>query len=147
MAQGNKIDMQQESDYFLREIKKLTLFITNLISNLNTSNKDELENGIRETDDFIRKKWGISLKEIASISSFDFTNKFKELQEIPIEKLAELLNVFIKKSATLEVSEQYNGKELAKKGILLINILNKKSKTYSIKRMELKKELQRHLNS
>ncbi|MDA9289345.1 hypothetical protein N9P84_00440 [Polaribacter sp.] len=139
--------MQQESDYFLREIKKLTLFITNLISNLNTSNKDELENGIRETDDFIRKKWGISLKEIASISSFDFTNKFKELQEIPIEKLAELLNVFIKKSATLEVSEQYNGKELAKKGILLINILNKKSKTYSIKRMELKKELQRHLNS
>jgi len=61
--------------------------------------------------------------------------------------LAELLNVFIKKSATLEVSEQYNGKELAKKGILLINILNKKSKTYSIKRMELKKELQRHLNS
>ena len=139
--------MQQESDYFLREIKKLTLFITNLISNLNTSNKDELENGIRETDDFIRKKWGISLKEIASISSFDFINKFKELQEIPIEKLAELLNVFIKKSATLEVSEQYNGIELAKKGILLINILNKKSKTYSIKRMELKKELQRHLNS
>lgn len=139
--------MQQESDYFLREIKKLTLFITNLISNLNTSNKDELENGIRETDDFIRKKWGISLKEIASISSFDFINKFKELQEIPIEKLAELLNVFIKKSATLEVSEQYNGKELAKKGILLINILNDKSKTYSIKRMELKKELQRHLNS
>ncbi len=139
--------MQQESDYFLREIKKLTLFITNLISNLNTSNKDELENGIRETDDFIRKKWGISLKEIASISSFDFINKFKELQEIPIEKLAELLNVFIKKSATLEVSEQYNGKELAKKGILLINILNDKSKTYSIKRMELKKELQRNLNS
>ncbi len=70
--------MEQESDFILREVKKLTLLITNLISNLNTLNKDELENGIRETDDFIRKKWGISLKEIASISSFDFTNKFKE---------------------------------------------------------------------
>jgi hypothetical protein len=57
--------MQQESDYLLREVKKLILFITNLISNLNTSNKDALENAIRETDDSIRKKWGISLKEIA----------------------------------------------------------------------------------
>ncbi|MDG1246706.1 MAG: hypothetical protein P8P28_06840 [Polaribacter sp.] len=139
--------MQQESDYLLREVKKLILFITNLISNLNTSNKDALENAIRETDDSIRKKWGISLKEIASITGCDFINKFNELQEVPIEKLAELLNVFIKKSAELEVNEHYNRKELAKKGILLINILNDKSKTYSIKRMELKKELQRHLNS
>jgi hypothetical protein len=139
--------MQQESDYLLREVKKLILFITNLISNLNTSNKDVLENAIRETDDSIRKKWGISLKEIASITGCDFINKFNELQEVPIEKLAELLNVFIKKSAELEVNEHYNRKELAKKGILLINILNDKSKTYSIKRMELKKELQRHLNS
>ena len=139
--------MQQESDYLLREVKKLILFITNLISNLNTSNKDALENVIRETDDSIRKKWGISLKEIASITGCDFINKFNELQEVPIEKLAELLNVFMKKSAELEVNEHYNRKELAKKGILLINILNDKSKTYSIKRMELKKELQRHLNS
>ena len=139
--------MQQESDYLLREVKKLILFITNLISNLNTSNKDALENAIRETDDSIRKKWGISLKEIASITGCDFINKFNELQEVPIEKLAELLNVFIKKSAELEVNEHYNRKELAKKGILPINILNDKSKTYSIKRMELKKELQRHLNS
>tara|TARA_B110000091_G_C13677004_1_gene416192 strand:- start:406 stop:825 length:420 start_codon:yes stop_codon:yes gene_type:complete len=139
--------MEQESDYVLREVKKLTLFITNLISNLNTSNEDELDNGIRETDDFIRKKWGISLKEIASISSFDFTNKFKELQEVPIEKLAELLSVFIKKIAVLEVNEQYNVKELAKKGILLINNLNLQSKTYSLKRMEIKKELQRHIDS
>ena len=125
----------------------MTLFITNLISNLNTSNKDELDNGIRETDDFIRKKWGISLKKITSISPFDFTKKFKELEEIHLEKLAELLNVFIKKIATLDMNKQCNGKELAKKGILLINILNDKSKTYSIKRMELKKELQRHLDS
>ncbi len=139
--------MQQESDYLLREVKKLILFITNLISNLNTSNKDALENAIRETDDSIRKKWGISLKEIASVTGCDFINKFNELQEVPIEKLAELLNVFIKKSAELEVNEHYNRKELAEKGILLINILNDKSKTYSIKRMELKKELQRHLNS
>ncbi|MDC1374454.1 hypothetical protein N8294_04620 [Polaribacter sp.] len=76
--------MQQESDYLLREVKKLILFITNLISNLNTSNKDALENAIRETDDSIRKKWGISLKEIASITGCDFINKFNELQEVPI---------------------------------------------------------------
>ena len=134
--------MEQESDFILREVKKLTLLITNLISNLNTLNKDELENGIRETDDFIRKKWGISLKEIASISSFDFTNKFKA----PAEKLAELLSIFIKKIANLDMNEKYSGKELAKKGILLIDKLDDQSKTYSLKRMEIKKAFQKYID-
>jgi hypothetical protein len=138
--------MEQESDFILREVKKLTLLITNLISNLNTLNKDELENGIRETDDFIRKKWGISLKEIASISSFDFTNKFKDLQEAPAEKLAELLSIFIKKIANLDINEKYSGKELAKKGILLIDKLDDQSKTYSLKRMEIKKAFQKYID-
>lgn len=138
--------MEQESDYILREVKKIILFITNLLSNLTTSNKDELENGIQETDDFIRKTWGISLKEIGAISSFDFTNKFKDLPEVTIEKLAELLSVFINKIATIEMNEHYNRKELAKKGLLLIDNLNTQSKIYSLKRMEIKKELQKYID-
>ena len=64
--------MEQESDFILREVKRLTNFITNLISNISTSNKNELENGIRETDDFIRKELDLSLKEIVTFSEFNF---------------------------------------------------------------------------
>jgi hypothetical protein len=47
--------MEQETDYILREVKRLTTFISNLISNMSTLNSDEIESGIKETDDFIRK--------------------------------------------------------------------------------------------
>ena len=139
--------MEQESDFILREVKRLTNFITNLISNISTSNKNELENGIRETDDFIRKEWDLSLKEIVTFSEFNFMNKLKELHEIHIEKLAELLSEIIKKMNTPEIAKKYNQIELAKKGVLLINSLNDKSKTYSIKRMELKHILQKYIES
>lgn len=139
--------MEQESDFILREVKRLTNFITNLISNISTSNKNELENGIRETDDFIRKEWDLSLKEIVTFSEFNFMNKLKELHEIHIEKLAELLSEIIKKMNTPEIAKKYNRIELAKKGVLLINSLNDKSKTYSIKRMELKHILQKYIES
>ena len=139
--------MEQESDFILREVKRLTNFITNLISNISTSNKNELENGIRETDDFIRKEWDLSLKEIVTFSEFNFINKLKELHEIHIEKLAELLSEIIKKMNTPEIAKKYNRIELAKKGVLLINSLNDKSKTYSIKRMELKHILQKYIES
>ncbi|WOC39711.1 hypothetical protein [Polaribacter sp. HL-MS24] len=139
--------MEQESDFNLREVKRLTNFITNLISNISTSNKNELENGIRETDDFIRKEWDLSLKEIVTFSEFNFMNKLKELNEIHIEKLAELLSEIIKKMNTPEIAKKYNQIELAKKGVLLINSLNDKSKTYSIKRMELKHILQKYIES
>ena len=74
-------------------------------------------------------------------------NKLKELHEIHIEKLAELLSEIIKKMNTPEIAKKYNRIELAKKGVLLINSLNDKSKTYSIKRMELKHILQKYIES
>ena len=49
--------MEQETDYILREVKRVTTFITNLISNISTLSGFEIESGIKETDDFIRKEW------------------------------------------------------------------------------------------
>jgi hypothetical protein len=45
----------------------------------------------------------------------------------------------VKKIDTPELDNKYNRKEIANKGIILIENINGKSKTYSMKRMEIKK--------
>jgi hypothetical protein len=134
--------MEQETDYILKEVKRLTTFITNLISNVSTLNSDEIKSGIKETDDFIKKEWNLSFKEIISLTEIEFINRLKELPEVHLEKLAELLSEIIKKIDTPELKNKYNKNELANKGILLIDNINKKSKVYSMKRMEIKNVLQ-----
>ncbi len=137
--------MEQETDYILREVKRLTTFITNLISNVSTLNSDEIESGIKETDDFIKKEWNLSFKEIISLTEIEFINRLKELPEVHLEKLAELLSEIIKKINTPELKNKYNKNELANKGILLIDNINEKSKVYSMKRMEIKNVLQHRI--
>jgi hypothetical protein len=137
--------MEQETDYILKEVKRLTTFITNLISNVSTLNSDEIKSGIKETDDFIKKEWNLSFKEIISLTEIEFINRLKELPEVHLEKLAELLSEIIKKIDTPELKNKYNKNELANKGILLIDNINKKSKVYSMKRMEIKNVLQHRI--
>jgi len=90
--------MEQETDYILKEVKRLTTFITNLISNVSTLNSDEIKSGIKETDDFIKKEWNLSFKEIISLTEIEFINRLKELPEVHLEKLAELLSEIKKMS-------------------------------------------------
>jgi hypothetical protein len=131
--------MEQETDYILREVKRLTTFISNLISNISTLNSDEIESGIKETDDFIRKEWNLSFKEIATLNEHEFINRLEKLPQVHLENLAELLCEIVKKIDTPELDNKYNRKEIANKGIILIENINGKSKTYSMKRMEIKK--------
>lgn len=137
--------MEQETDFILREVKRLTLLISNLISDFGNLGSDEVESGIQETDDLIKKEWDLSFKDIISYSDVDLINKLKNTPEIHIEKLAELLSEVIKKINTPELESQYNKNELAIKGILLINNLNENSKIYSMKRMEIKSILQKSI--
>lgn len=137
--------MEQETDYILREVKRITTFITNLISSINTLNTNEIEIGIKETDDFIKKEWNITFKEIITLNEFEFINRLKELPEVHLEKLAEILSEITKKINTPELEDKYSVNELANKGILLINNINEKSKVYSVKRMEIKNVLQHRI--
>ena len=115
--------MEQETDYILREVKRVTTFITNLISNISTLSGFEIESGIKETDDFIRKEWNLSFNEIITLNNSEFIIRLKELPEVHLENLAKLLSEITKKINTLELENKYNVTEIANKGILLIPIL------------------------
>lgn len=133
--------MEQETDYILREVKRLTTFVSNLISTISTLNSDDIESGIKETDDFIRKEWNLSFKEITTLTKIKFISRLKGLPEVHLEHLAELLSEITKKITTPELKKKYNKKDIATKGLLLIDSINEKSKVYSMKRMEIKNVL------
>ncbi len=139
--------MQQESDFILREVKKITTFISNLISNISTSNNYEIENIIKETDDFLTREWNLSLNEVSTINEIDFFNKIKDLPEIHLEKFAELLNEIIIKTKHTELESKYNKNELVNKTITLIDKIDKNSEVFSLKRMQIKNTLQQEIKN
>jgi hypothetical protein len=110
--------MERETDYILKEVKRITAFIRGLIDNISSLNCSEIEIGIKETDDFIRKEWNLSFKEVISLNKIEFINRLNELPEVHLENL-------------------YNKKEISNKGLILMEIILEKTKTYSLKRLEI----------
>jgi len=137
--------MQQETDFILREVQRLTHFISNLISNISTMNTNDIEDGIKETDDFIRKEWKFSFKDIILMSKKDFLIKLKNTPDIHLEKLAKLLFLLIIKGRKNSNLINYDWNELTSKAIILLNNLDERSKIFSIERMQLKSTLSKFL--
>ena len=82
--------MQQETDYILREVQRLTNFITSLVGTISTSNSNDIETQIKETDDFIRKEFNLSFKDVLTLNNTELIQKLKELPIIHLEHLATL---------------------------------------------------------
>ena len=108
-------------------------------------NCSEIEIGIKETDDFIRKEWNLSFKEVISLNKIEFINRLNELPEVHLENLAELLSEIAKKINTTDLENLYNKKEISNKGLILMEIILEKTKTYSLKRLEIKKILKQQI--
>lgn len=134
--------MQQEKDFIEREIKKLVLFLTKLIGRVELLSSKKVEKELSELDISLKNKFNFTLLEIIEMENFSFTACISKLHESHIEKLAELIYVVVKKTKNSKV---YNTKELATKGVLALEHLNEKSTTFSISRMQLKKNLQQYV--
>ena len=65
-------NMQQGTDYLLRGVKRLTLFLINLIGKFSSPNDDKIEIGMKKTDDFIKKEWSLTLKEVITFDKNHF---------------------------------------------------------------------------
>tara|TARA_B110000240_G_C13464419_1_gene438173 strand:- start:166 stop:588 length:423 start_codon:yes stop_codon:yes gene_type:complete len=137
--------MERETDYILKEVKRITAFIRGLIDTISSLNCSEIEIGIKETDDFIRKEWNLSFKEVISLNKIEFINRLNELPEVHLENLAELLSEIAKKINTTDLENLYNKKEISNKGLILMEIILEKTKTYSLKRLEIKKILKQQI--
>ena len=133
--------MQQETDYILREVQRLTNFITSLVGTISTSNSNDIETQIKETDDFIRKEFNLSFKDVLTLDNAELIQKLKELPIIHLEHLATLLyEISVKLNSEIQ-SQKKQKKELSKKVLFLLNEIEKNTKVYSLRKAQIRETL------
>ena len=127
--------MQQEKDFIQREIQRLTLLLNKLIGKALGLDIDGFDQGIQNIESDLKSEFDLSLREILEMENSELIAHIRELDEQHLEKIAELISILVKNPKT------ENRNQLAKKGIVLLDFLDSHSKTFSLKRMELKNTL------
>ena len=120
--------MKQEEDFILREIQKISELIAKLLGRVSNQN-------LAEVDRTLKSQFDLSISDIINLNNIDLQIKVQNLHNDHIEKLAHLIYKMI-----LNVDE-LNNNELANKAILMIDLVDEKSKTFSVERQNLKKQL------
>ncbi|GEM_PF-1462017 len=134
--------MQQENDFILREIQKMTLFFIQLISQASSMKLPGLEVEINNISEELKAKIDLSISEIIELENTKLLLKINTLNVLHIEKITELIYEILKKTHKTDKIYGFDQKELALKNILLIKHLDHHSNTLSIKRIEMKNMLQ-----
>ena len=134
--------MIEEKDFLLREVQRITLLLKELISKVTGLDSGNSSKDLTEIDNKLKSNLEISIKEIIDMTENEFLEKFLIKNENYLEQLSELIFEIIKKRQS---NYDFDEKELIKKNIIIIEAVNKKSKTYSLQRMNMKNILQQHL--
>ena len=134
--------MIEEKDFLLREVQRITLLLKELISKVTGLDSGNSSKDLTEIDNKLKSNLDISIKAIIDMPENEFLEKFLIKNENYLEQLSELIFEIIKKRQS---NYDFDEKELIKKNIIIIEAVNKKSKTYSLQRMNMKNILQQHL--
>ena len=131
--------MQEEKDFIKREIQKLTLVFKKLTGLIIKIEPKNIETELTTIESNLKKTINLTLKEISEMSEAEFIEKIKIFDEQNLEQLLELMHAIIVKS---QKKPKLN---LAKKGIVIADYLDKNSKTFSLKRHDLKNTLTHYI--
>ena len=134
--------MIEEKDFLLREVQRITLLLKELISKVTGLDSGNSSKDLTEIDNKLKSNLDISIKAIIDMPENEFLEKFLNINENYLEQLSELIFEIIKKRQS---NYDFDEKELIKKNIIIIEAVNKKSKTYSLQRMNMKNILQQQL--
>lgn len=131
--------MEVEKDFIQREIQRLTLVLAKLVGKALGLNTDDFEQEFQNIESELKSEFDLTLVGISEMKAIALKNKIEGLDGQHLEKLVELI------TAVVVNSEKGFGQKLARNGILIIDFLDASSKTFSLRRMELKSILQKML--
>lgn len=134
--------MQHSKDYLLRDIEKLSQMLVSLIEKVRGSNANTSSEELEEINTVLQSELDLSLSKISEMQADKFKNHISTLHETHLEQLAELLYQLVLKSDLLELNQGFSTSKTAKKAILLIDVLDEKSKTFSIERLEMREQME-----
>jgi len=137
--------MQQSKDYLEREIEKLSLMLVSLIEKVTGLNANTASDELDKIDTTLQGELDLNLVKIGEMESEEFLDYISTLHEAHLNYLAELLYRLVLKTESLKLNQKLDTPKIAKKAILLINILDQKSKTFSMERLQMKDHLKTYL--
>lgn len=113
--------MGLEKDFIKREIQKLTILLESLITSLNNTNPNSLDLEIEKINEALKTEFNITVEEIIELNDADVILKFNNFHQDHIEKISELLIIFIEKINQLELKNTLKQKNwLIKQSCFLI---------------------------
>ncbi len=139
--------MEQENDFLKREIQKLTMVIAKLIGETISADINNFETVVSKSDEKLGGYFGLSLKEISKTKDSELMEKVKNIHEVHLEKLIELMFQTIQKSEEFNAQLNIEINELSKKLLLMIDFANEKSNSFSVERMNMKTKIIKLKNS
>lgn len=131
----------EKRDFLLREIEKLTQLIRKLLGIIESISLENFEIKFSEINNKLVDFFGFSFENLSTLEDCEFIKLIKDIDETNLELLSILILETIKKLQSTTNNYNIKTEELAKKGIVLIDYIDDKSKTFSMNRINLKKEL------
>ncbi|AIY13722.1 hypothetical protein [Cellulophaga baltica] len=132
--------MIEEKDVILREVQQLNELLKVLIRKVNDFESNNEASSIEEINVKLKNHFKFSIQELSEMPTENFILVVKNWNEVHHEKMIMLLYLLITKST--ETIIPIDKEALIEKTLLLITLLDEKSKTYSIERVQLKNTLQ-----
>lgn len=130
----------EKRDYIESMIEQMGIFLKRLLSDLiKDTGKESVNQTIKSIGELFEKEFNISINQLILLSENDFNTfilkyKFKEKH---LEDLSELLfQISLQKNIEFNISNLYK-----EKAILLLDIADSQSNSYSIKRINKKNEI------
>jgi len=138
--------LEQENDFIKREIQKLTFTLMKLIDKTVSADINNFDAVVFETNKKLEEYFGLSINEISDVTNAELIQKVEGLSQEHLEKLIELLYQTIQKSKGLNVEMNFKNNELSNKLLLLIDLADDRSKSFSVERMNMKSQLIKNSN-
>lgn len=134
--------MEQENDFIKREVQKLAMVLGKLIDKTASANANAFEAVVFETDEKLEENFGLSLKKISAMENSKLIEEVKRFHSEHFEKLIELIYQTIQKSEEFKKDFDFEIKKLSNKLLLMIDFANDKSNSFSVERMNMKRQLE-----
>ncbi|MBZ9652189.1 hypothetical protein [Psychroflexus montanilacus] len=133
--------MQHSKDYLEREVEKLSLMLISLIEKVMGLNANTTSDELDEIDATLQGELDLNLGKVSEMESKEFLDYISDFHETHLKHLSELLYQLVLKTDSQKLNQKLDTPKIADKAILLIDVLDQKSKTFSIERLQMKEHL------
>ena len=130
--------MEVEKDFIKREIQKLLLLLIHLIGRTGKINSNNVRNEIENINEALKNAFDLSFVRMAKMENSKFIEHISKLHESHIDKILKLIYEIILKIPPESLGEKFEKTKIILKGIIIIDFIDEKSKTFSIERKNMK---------